>query len=111
MLIVSRTLHLARLLACVAVLFGTAGAATLDALAHASTGEARQHENGSSPESGGAHCVLCLAAAAPALGSSAVGAFHASAQVRAGVAGAWSTCAPLATSDYLRPHGRGPPAA
>jgi hypothetical protein len=103
--------QLAGVLACMLVLFGTTGAATLDALLHAGQAHASQHEGGGAPESHGTDCLLCVAAAAPAAASVAPAHGVASAPAADDAVAPRITRAPHAATHYLTPPGRGPPTA
>jgi hypothetical protein len=100
--------RLAGLLACVLVLFGTTGAAALDAVAHAGP-EHSHHESRGGPESQGPECVLCVAAAAAAIVSVTVPGMPAALPACPGDVASPASRALHATTYYLTPPGRGPP--
>jgi hypothetical protein len=104
--------RLASLLACVLVLFGTTGAAALDAVAHAQHGHAGHEESGGGHGPRGTDCPLCLVTATPTVPADALPLLAAVPAWQAvdGDAVA-ATRAPHAASCYVTPPGRGPPTA
>jgi hypothetical protein len=104
--------RLASLLAGVLVLFGTTGAAALDALVHAQHSPAAHEESGGGPESQGTECHLCLVVAARAVPADAPALLAAlpALQAIAGDAVA-ATRALHAVSCHVTLPGRGPPTA
>jgi hypothetical protein len=103
--------RMASMLACAILLFGTTGAAALDALAHAGGAHAEHHENRGGPEPQGSECVLCVAAAPAALPHPGALLPAAHALDESGDIVLSATRAPHSATYYLTPPGRGPPTA
>jgi hypothetical protein len=102
--------RLAGLLACVVLLSGTTGAATLDAFVHAGQGHSH-HESNGGPEPQGPECVLCVAAGVMAMALVVAPAVSATQAAFDGDVVPLVSRAVHATTYYLTPPGRGPPAS
>jgi hypothetical protein len=109
-----RTGRLAAMLACVVVLFGTTGALSLDAIAHAVQEHGSSPEHGREPgfpppESHPPGCVLCVAAAAPAALPLTPAHTYAAGFETGGGAVSPVVRIPDAAVPHRMPPGRGPP--